>query len=1064
MFSLKNKEEKQKLFNKNMDLKKIICSILAFLMIIVQPGVAFAATELKVNICFCENANNVGHSDPNCTWYKRIVEEAVELCAAVPDNSQSAGKGTAGYDAYMEAVSAAKKAAAYLKAMNQPTKTAVMKQISDEKIAVINQLAAVKQENAEDYTAFAKGQQGFESQEEIKMPQPNEKAESSVLSESEIFGNISVEWAYGEKRTVTIEIENATKVYGDKLIPNGINVLLTAPESTSTFDYDELISKIEALEIKCVDGTKQDETTPAGSYAVIGDVGQGTLNLSGDDYRVISNGEGILTVIPREITVKANDAQKEYGESLPELTFEVTEGEIVNGDKLYSGNGSALIDLIDKYGKISVSCDANENSLPGVYTANVNIPVESFKNYTYTVIPASLTIVPAVVPTPDDAPKVNPVSRYYGETNPAFTIKSGTENDAYNVEFSCMANETSPVGEYDIIGTIKNDDGVALKQYVAGKLTVNPRPVKVVFDDKTSIYGEPEEKVTYTMESIAGEAMVNGDSIESLIAPVLPNPAVVGDYKISADLSSMTNYKFNVEDGKYTLTKRPITVKIDNIDGVYGEEVPELTYTLESSLGTALIEGDSLDGKLELSEKPNKIGKYKIQSTLFNPNYDLTVENGVYTVSTRPIKVVIDNQKSVYGEKLKELTYHFECDYGETIIAGDKVFGGIKTYAAELSDAGTYKIVSTFNAPNYEFSFEEGVYTIGKRPVKIVIDNKSSVYGQPLEKLTYKITSDMGEPFVKGDKIDGTIVLEGNPTRNVGEYKIYSTMQNKNYEFSVKEGVYTITKRPLTVICHSYTRPLNGTPPTLMHTLSSPYGKPLVDGDTFIGRIHIAGDPVITKPGVYPITCTFKYAMSNYDITVVNGTFTVTASTNSSVSGETNGQTTSKNEKLVVKDGMYFLQGKQKSDTDDEVIYMGEVLIKAADGYKLSTTGKRLGGWSDSLKVDEIGLHKFKFFIMREDDNLISDAIFEEFEIVEAEPDKEPSVDVDNSDPDAILGEADPDSVPGANDASLGAFLAKNIWIPVALIVTVVGSAAIIIFFLRGKDDSDNQEDSESEE
>lgn len=52
--------------------------------------------------------------------------------------------------------------------------------------------------------------------------------------------------------------------------------------------------------------------------------------------------------------------------------------------------------------------------------------------------------------------KVDDTERFEGETNPAFTssLESAVGTSGVKVEYSCVADESSPAGEYQIEATV----------------------------------------------------------------------------------------------------------------------------------------------------------------------------------------------------------------------------------------------------------------------------------------------------------------------------------------------------------------------------------------------------------------------------------------------------------------------------------------------------------------------------------------------------------------------------------------------------------------------------------
>ena len=88
-------------------------------------------------------------------------------------------------------------------------------------------------------------------------------------------------------------------------------------------------------------------------------------------------GEVVLKVTPRKLTVAAKSAQKVYGEADPELGYEVTEGELVKGESLDG---------------ISVEREAGESVRAGGYAISVSQKKGANANYDIAFVPGVFTI------------------------------------------------------------------------------------------------------------------------------------------------------------------------------------------------------------------------------------------------------------------------------------------------------------------------------------------------------------------------------------------------------------------------------------------------------------------------------------------------------------------------------------------------------------------------------------------------------------------------------------------------------------------------------------------------
>ena len=116
-------------------------------------------------------------------------------------------------------------------------------------------------------------------------------------------------------------------------------------------------------------------------------------------------------------------------------------------------------------------------------------------------------------------------------------------------------------------------------------------------DPQTKIYGEDDPEFTYVVNE---EDLRYTDTEESIITGELSRVEIiqsenndedaveyeeksenVGIYTLNiGTLSAGDNYTIDYTDNTLEITKRPITITADDKSRYYGEEDPELTYTL----------------------------------------------------------------------------------------------------------------------------------------------------------------------------------------------------------------------------------------------------------------------------------------------------------------------------------------------------------------------------------------------------------------------------------------------------------------------------------------------------
>jgi hypothetical protein len=160
---------------------------------------------------------------------------------------------------------------------------------------------------------------------------------------------------------------------------------------------------------------------------------------------------------------------------------------------------------------------------------------------------------PTLVITPMNA------ARFYGDPNPQFTgvIAGLASGDTITVTYSTTANQSSPVGDYQIVATLHDPDGHLGNYQVTvntGTLSVAPAPLAVVADDVTRTQTQPNPAV-FTGK-VTG--VKNGETVTASFASDATSGSAPGTYPIvstvNAAAATLSNYALTVSNGILTIT------------------------------------------------------------------------------------------------------------------------------------------------------------------------------------------------------------------------------------------------------------------------------------------------------------------------------------------------------------------------------------------------------------------------------------------------------------------------------------------------------------------------------
>jgi hypothetical protein len=443
-------------------------------------------------------------------------------------------------------------------------------------------------------------------------------------------------------------------------------------------------------------------------------------------------------------------------------------------------------------------------------------------------------------------------TKIYGELDPELTYKitSGSleTGDVFSGLLARVVGED--VGEYEISSTLANEKYEIT--FVSDNLSITEKEITITADTKSKIYGELDPELTYQITS--GNLIDRDVLIGNLIRNVGEN---VGEYPISSTLSN-SNYNITYVAANFNIFKKPITILADAKTKLFGASDPVLTYSI--IIGGLEI-GDVLSGSLS-REVGESVGDYTISSTLSSLNYSITYIPSFLRITIKQgIVITADSKTKIYGEIDIELTYQITSG---VLQSGDVLTGVLIREVGE--NAGNYLISSTLTNNEYDIIYVPANFSISKREITITTDSITKIYGELDPELTYRITS--------GNLLNGD-VLSGDLTRvvgeNVGEYAIYSTVSNDNYDITFTEANLQITKREITITADIKTKAVGDIDPLLTYQITQ--GN-IIAGDAFSGDLNREVGEMI---GIYLISLGTLTLGENYEMTFVEANFEISA-------------------------------------------------------------------------------------------------------------------------------------------------------------------------------------------
>lgn len=533
-----------------------------------------------------------------------------------------------------------------------------------------------------------------ESAEESETSEPVSETESETVSETEISETTeesrmeqtsssasSVTTAKPQKKPtsqtqkikVTVTIKNIISVYGDEF---------------KALDYEISAGNITKSELsKYITLTKQGGKN-AGQYWITGTCNAPNLF----DVTFVP---GVYTIIPRSVTLQAENKQSFVGEALKKLTYTTVSGSIINGDKVVSLSTKADPAKVGTYDIVGKCINSNYN-----LTVKVGKYMVKAKGSASDTKPSDTK--------PSVTVKIDNKESYYGDkiASLSFSVTKGdVKKDELKKYIRLEKADGNSVGNYAITGKCTDDSKYKVSFENVGTYTIKPRKLSIKVDNKESFVGETLATLTYSVKS---GSVVSGDKCIELSTNA--DSAKTGTYDIVGRCVN-SNYEATIEKGVYTVKEKPVekvTVQIGNVTVTYGESAEP-----DFSVISGNVTKEEIAPYITLTkEGNNNVGTHKITGSCSNSKkYNVTFKEGTYTITPRQLSVKADDKQTYEGDPLEDLTYMLTAG---SIIDGDTVIS-LSTTATPTA-VGEYPIIVSCLNSNYALQTENGTYRVKAKP------------------------------------------------------------------------------------------------------------------------------------------------------------------------------------------------------------------------------------------------------------------------------------------------------------------------------------------------------------
>ena len=524
-------------------------------------------------------------------------------------------------------------------------------------------------------------------------------------------------------------------------------------------------------------------SSDVGTYNIVPSINATAAVLANYQTPVLTN--GTLTVTQAPLTIKADNASREYGEANPAFT-----GSIVNAASTVKNNDAL---------SVSASSSATAASNVGTYNIVPALNGANAGNYEVTAQNGTLTVTAAPL-----SAEANNASREYGDPNPTFTgTLTGVKNsDAISASYSSAATASSDVGTYNIVPSI-NATAAVLANYQTpvltnGTLTVTQAPLTIKADNASREYGDPNPTFSGSIVN-AASTVKNNDALSVSASSSATAASNVGTYNIVPALNGANagNYEVTAQNGTLTVTAAPLSAEADNASREYGDPNPTFSGTL-----TGVKNNDAISASYSsAATASSNVGTYNIVPSLnataaVLANYqDPVLTNGTLTVTAAPLSAEANNASREYGDPNPTFTGTLTG-----VKNSDAISASYSSAATASSDVGTYNIVPSINATaavlaNYQTPvLTNGTLTVTQAPLTIKADNASRYYNEPNPTFSGSIVN-AASTVKNNDALSVSASSSATQSTLPGTYAIVPALNGANagnYEVTAQNGTLTI--------------------------------------------------------------------------------------------------------------------------------------------------------------------------------------------------------------------------------------------------------------------------------
>ena len=478
------------------------------------------------------------------------------------------------------------------------------------------------------------------------------------------------------KRAVTVTIEGATSVYGDKIA-----------ELASAVTDGEIVNgdtKVYSL------STSATNRSGVGNYDITGSVENTNYDIT------FVGGKDAYMITARDIAIVWCDNNFTYNGGVQPVTAyykDINNSEVALAVTVKEADGAEA--------EFKNAGDYTATAAFGNGETNYALPADKSKAYSIRKLEVSVVA--------DDA------EMCYGDTPADLTwsyAKGSAQfvaSDNIKLAVTTDANNLSSVGTYETVITEAVFENYTVT-YAKGVMQVVARKLTVTIDKKSSVYGDEIAELT---SSVTSGNIVNDDTKVYSLSTSATSGSDVGGYDITGKIEN-SNYDITFVGGAdaYTITAREIAIVWCENNFTYNGGVQVITATY------ADVSGSNIPLNVTTDRKFKNAGDYTAEAAFAygETNYALPDNaTAIYEIKKLEVSVIADNAEMPYGSTPANLTWRY-AEGSAKFVASDNVIVEVITDATSASPAGGtyYTRVTAIDDDNYSVSYTDGVMTVIK--------------------------------------------------------------------------------------------------------------------------------------------------------------------------------------------------------------------------------------------------------------------------------------------------------------------------------------------------------------